>query len=233
MKCLSRSNRDKKSASVAAREGKIISPALWMRPNITSGKSSLVLTILRLLELRTGSIRIDGRDLASIPRQHIRSCITTIPQDPINLSGTARHNLDPEGLIQADEILIQALQKTTLWPAIEARGGLDADLADLGFSVGQRQLFCLARALLSHSKVLLLDEPTSSVDNATDDEVRRILKEIMDGRTVIEVTHRLDHVVDFDFVVVMGEGRVVEVGEPSELLARERSALRALRHQGL
>ncbi|KAL2670523.1 hypothetical protein Neosp_014311 [[Neocosmospora] mangrovei] len=196
-----------------------------------SGKSSLVLSILRLLELSSGSIRIDGKDLAKIPRQHIRSHITTVPQDPVSLSGTVRRNLDPEELVQADEILIQALQKTTLWEAIESRGGLDAELGELGFSVGQRQLFCLARALLSRSKVLLLDEPTSSVDNATNDDIRKILKEVMDGRTVVEVAHRLDHITDFDVVVVMGEGRIIEVGDPQELL-KEGSALKALQQRG-
>ncbi|KAM0429767.1 hypothetical protein ACHAPT_006373 [Fusarium lateritium] len=196
-----------------------------------SGKSSLVLSILRLLELSSGSIHIDGKDLAAITRQHIRSHITTVPQDPVNLSGTVRHNLDPEELVQADEILVQALQKTTLWELIESRGGLDADLSELGFSVGQRQLFCLARALLSRSKILLLDEPTSSVDNATNEEVRHILKEVMDGRTVVEVAHRLDHVTDFDVVVVIGQGKILEVGDPKQLL-EEDSALSALRHQG-
>ncbi|KAF5617327.1 major facilitator family transporter [Fusarium sp. NRRL 25303] len=178
--------------------------------------------------LQSGSIQIDDKDLASIPRQHIRSQITTIPQDPVNLSGTVRQNLDPEALIQADEMLIEALKKTTLWATIDTRGGLDADLSELGFSVGQRQLFCLARALLSHSKIVLLDEPTSSVDNATDKDVRHIIREVMQGRTVIEVTHRLDYVTDFDFVIVMKDGRVIETGDPRELLVED-SALKALR----
>ncbi|KAF5703872.1 Canalicular multispecific organic anion transporter 2 [Fusarium mundagurra] len=193
-----------------------------------SGKSSLILSILRLLELQSGSIHIDGKDLASLSRQHIRSRIATIPQDPVSLSGTVRQNLDPEALIQADEILVEALKKTTLWAIIDTRGGLDADLSELGFSVGQRQLFCLARALLSHSKIVLLDEPTSSVDNATDKDVRRIIREVMEGRTVIEVTHRLDYVTDFDLAVVMKDGRVIETGDPKELLMQN-SALKALR----
>ncbi|CVL11312.1 related to multidrug resistance-associated protein [Fusarium proliferatum] len=193
-----------------------------------SGKSSFMLSILRLLELQSGSIQIDDKDLASIPRQHIRSQITTIPQDPVNLSGTVRQNLDPEALIQADEMLIEALKKTTLWATIDTRGGLDADLSELGFSVGQRQLFCLARALLSHSKIVLLDEPTSSVDNATDKDVRHIIREVMQGRTVIEVTHRLDYVTDFDLAVVMKDGRVIETGNPKKLLAQD-SALKTLR----
>ncbi|SCO80934.1 related to multidrug resistance-associated protein [Fusarium oxysporum] len=193
-----------------------------------SGKSSLILSILRLLELQSGRIHIDGKDLASLSRQHIRSQITTIPQDPVTLSGTVRENLDPEALIQADEILIEALRKTTLWATIDTRGGLDADLSELGFSVGQRQLFCLARAFLSHSKIVLLDEPTSSVDNATDKDVRRIIREVMQGRTVIEVTHRLDYVTDFDLAVVMKDGRIIETGDPKELLVQN-SALKALR----
>ncbi|KAH7198422.1 P-loop containing nucleoside triphosphate hydrolase protein [Fusarium flagelliforme] len=193
-----------------------------------SGKSSLVLSILRLLELQSGTIRIDGQDLATMSRQYIRSQILTIPQDPVSLSGTVRKNLDPEELVQADEMLIQALKKTTLWPTIEVRGGLDADLSSLGFSVGQRQLFCLARALLSHSSIVLLDEPTSSIDKTTDKEVRDIIQEVMHGRTIIEVTHRLDHVTDFDIAVVMENGRIIETGEPRELLTHE-SALKALR----
>ncbi|KAF5268054.1 hypothetical protein FOXYS1_1068 [Fusarium oxysporum] len=193
-----------------------------------SGKSSLILSILRLLELQSGRIHIDGKDLALLSRQHIRSQITTIPQDPVSVTGTVRQNLDPEALIQADEILIEALRKTTLWATIDTRGGLDADLSELGFSVGQRQLFCLARAFLSHSKIVLLDEPTSSVDNATDKDVRRIIREVMQGRTVIEVTHRLDYVTDFDLAIVMKDGRIIETGDPKELLVQN-SALKALR----
>ncbi|KAM5381855.1 hypothetical protein ACJZ2D_002845 [Fusarium nematophilum] len=196
-----------------------------------SGKSSLLLSILRLLELRTGTIRIDGRDIATMPRQYIRSHLATIPQDPVNLSGTVRNNLDPEEIVQADALLVQALKKAGIWAVIERRGGLDADMSELGFSVGQRQLFCLARALLSHCSIVLLDEPTSSVDNATNAEIRQVLREVMDGRTVVEVSHRLDHVTDFDVAVVMGDGRIIEAGDPKELLEKD-SALKALR-QGL
>ncbi|KAM0491705.1 hypothetical protein ACHAP8_010479 [Fusarium lateritium] len=192
-----------------------------------SGKSSLILSMLRLLELQTGTIHIDNKDLTTIPRQYIRSQITTIPQDPVNISGTVRQNMDPEELVQADEMLIAVLKKTTLWPIIETRGGLDADISALGFSVGQRQLFCLARALLSHSNIILLDEPSSSVDDATTKEVRQIIHEVMHGRTVIEVAHRLDHVTDFDVVVVMKDGRIIETGNPRELLTRD-SALKTL-----
>lgn len=198
-----------------------------------SGKSSLVLSLLRLLELQSGSITIDGVDIATLPRQHIRSHLNTTPQDPISITGTVRENLDPESSIDSEHLLIAALTKTQIWPLISERGGLDAILADLGFSAGQQQLFSLARALLSRNKIVLLDEPTSSVDYETDREIRRIVTQEMQGRTVIEVAHRLEVVKDFDVVVVMGEGRVLEVGRPEVLLARE-SELRSLwRSQGL
>lgn len=203
--------------------------------NLSSGKSSLILTLVRLLELRSGTIRIDGLDLSTLPRQTIRSRLTTLPQDPIQLTGSVRYNLDPESLIQADEPLLSVLRKTSIWSIVEARGGLDAQMEDLGFSVGQLQLFCLARALLARdSHVVLLDEATSSVDLRTDEEVRRVLREEMEGRTVVEVAHRLEVVRECDVVVVMGEGRIVEVGPPEELLARETSAFKTLwESQGL
>ncbi|VUC37886.1 unnamed protein product [Clonostachys rosea] len=193
-----------------------------------SGKSSLILTLLRLVEIRSGKLQIDGVDLSTVPRQHIRSCLTTVPQDPIRIGGNVRLNLDPEGRIQSDEPLIAALDKAMIWPMIEARGGLEAQVTDLGFSVGQMQLFALARALLSRSKVVLLDEATSSVDRTTDEEIRRIIRDELKGRTVLEVAHRLEIVRDFDLVVVMGHGEILETGSPEELLARPSSELRKL-----
>uniref|UniRef100_A0A8H7KFW9 ABC transporter n=1 Tax=Bionectria ochroleuca TaxID=29856 RepID=A0A8H7KFW9_BIOOC len=193
-----------------------------------SGKSSLILTLLRLVELRSGKVLIDGVDLSTVPRQHIRSCLNTVPQDPIRIGGNVRLNLDPEGRIQSDELLIEALNKVMVWPMIQERGGLEAQITDLGFSVGQMQLFSLARALLSRSRVVLLDEATSSIDRTTDEEIRRILRAELRGRTVIEVVHRLEIVRDFDLVIVMGHGEILETGSPEELLAQPSSELRKL-----
>lgn len=193
-----------------------------------SGKSSFILTLLRLLELRSGTIRIDSLDLSTIPRQDIRSHLTTLPQEPLKLSGSVRHNLDPNDEIQADEPLFDVLRKTSIWPVIESRGGLEADMDELGFSVGQQQLFCLARALLSRSNVVLLDEATSSVDRQTDEEIRRVINQEMKGRTVLEVAHRLEVVRDCDMIIVMGEGRIEEVGAPEELMNKENGRFRAL-----
>lgn len=200
-----------------------------------SGKSSLVATLARLLELQPGStIRIDGVNLATVPRQTIRSRLISLPQDALRLAGTVRHNLDPEQSIQADEALIEALTKTAIWPYIEAKGGLEAKVEDLIFSAGQLQLFFLARVVLRHGRaagrgaVILLDEATSSVDRRTDDQVRDAISANLDGHTVIEVAHCLDIIRHYDVIVVMTEGRVVETGPPDELLAQSGSEFAAL-----
>ncbi|POR34206.1 ABC transporter, transmembrane domain, type 1 [Tolypocladium paradoxum] len=205
---LSPSSPAKRSASAAAPEGKhppesLHSPTHDPRTNThLNGKSSLILTLARLLDLCSGSIHIDAHSLSTLPRQTVSSRFTTLPQDAVQLAGTVRHNLDSQGLIRADAPLA------------------DADMHELGFSAGQFQLFCLARALL--------DEATSSVDGRTDDEVRRAIREEMQGRTVVEVAHRLELVRGCDLVVVMSEGRVQEAGHPHELLGRSSSAFRAL-----
>jgi ATP-binding cassette, subfamily C (CFTR/MRP), member 1 len=176
----------------------------------------------------SGTIRIDGLDLSTIPRQTIRSLVAALPQDPVSLTGTVRHNLDPHGAIQADEVLIQALQRTKLWDLVHARGGLDLEFGELGLSVAQQQLLCLATAILHKSRVLLLDEATSSVDRQTDEEVRALIKADMARCTVLEVAYRLDAIVGCDVAVVMEEGRIVEMGEPRELLERAESRFRSL-----
>jgi ATP-binding cassette, subfamily C (CFTR/MRP), member 1 len=106
-------------------------------------------------------------------------------------------------------------------------------MSELGFSVGQQQLFSLARALLLRNKVVLLDESTSSVDGVTDKEIRRIVTDEMKDRTVIEVLHRLDVVEEFDLVIVMGQGRVLEAGPPRELLAGRSELRRLVENKGI
>ncbi|KAH8169831.1 ABC transporter domain-containing protein [Sarocladium implicatum] len=198
-----------------------------------SGKSSLVLTLLRLLELREGEILIDGEDVSKMPRATLRTQLTTLPQDPLTVPGTVRQNVDPASTIQSDAPLITALTQVNLWDTLSSRGGLDATLLDLGLSSGQLQLLCLARAMLSRGSIVLLDEATSNVDHQTEEEIRRVIKEEMSDKTVVEVAHRLDIIRECDVVVVMAEGRLQEVGAPEDLLARD-SAFKALwESQGL
>ncbi|KAL3417375.1 ABC multidrug transporter, partial [Phlyctema vagabunda] len=203
-----------------------------------SGKSSLILTLLRLLEVESGSVFIDGVDISTLSRDTIRSRIITLPQDPIQLAGTVRENLCPGaihvtgGAGEDDARLVSALRKVSIWETVHERGGLDAEFSKIALSHGQQQLFCLARAMLlvgrEEKKIVLLDEPTSSVDRDTDAAVLQVVRDEFKHCTVVAVAHRLDSIVGCQAVVCMDAGRVVEVGEPRVLLAQEGSRFRML-----
>ncbi|CAD0106232.1 unnamed protein product, partial [Aureobasidium uvarum] len=196
-----------------------------------SGKSTLVSLLFRLLPAGAGIMAIDGVDLSTLPRQKIRESVNAIPQEPYILSGTVRFNaaphsapfssLDTDSFDNAvtDTAIIAALERVDLWDLIARRGGLNTPISDLGLSHGQKQVFCLARAILRKktSKLLILDEATSSVDKHTDELMRRVIEDEFEDHTVISVAHRLSSLVGCDRVVVMDEGRIVEVGEPSAL----------------
>lgn len=144
------------------------------------------------------------------------------------MSGTVRSNLDPAHAIESDHHLVEVLQKTTIWPNIEKSGGLDASFDGLGLSTGQMQLFSISRLLLHLGKLVLLDEATSSVDWDTDDQVRAAIAPYMEGRTWVEVAHRLHAIRDYDIVIVMHEGRIAEIGEPDHLLQQSKSMFKDL-----
>lgn len=184
-----------------------------------SGKSSLLLTLLHLLDMEAGRVTIDGIDLSRVPRQALRSAIVTIPQDAVELPGSVRENLalDREGSERDDETMQQALRRVGLWDLVSERGGPGCDLDDIGLSAGQKQLFSLARALLTVQRrqasggIVLMDEPTSSVDEESDAKVHGIVAEVFAGYTILTVSHRLDAARDADVVVRMDGGGVVEM----------------------
>ncbi|EHK96575.1 putative Multidrug resistance-associated protein 1 [Glarea lozoyensis 74030] len=179
-----------------------------------SGKSSLIMTLFRMLEIAPeSSILIDGVDITKIPRQAVRSRLNAIPQDPFFMKGSIRLNASPESL-HSDEEISQALQKVQLWDIVESKGGLDTELHAEFFSHGQRQLFCLARAILRKSSIVVLDEVSSSVDITTDILMQRVIREEFAGSTIIAIAHRLDTIFDFDKVAVLSEGQLVEFDSP-------------------
>ena len=165
--------------------------------------------------------------MSLIPRNTLRQRITTIPQDAFFLPGSVRFNLDPYSR-HFDSVIIAALQRVGLWSLIEPGSGLDVIVADWPLSHGQRQLLCLARALVARSSILLLDEATSSVDHDTEDLVNMIVAEDFRESTVLAIAHRLSTIVGFDTVVVMECGRMLEVGKPAELLKQEGGKFREL-----
>ena len=192
-----------------------------------SGKSTIIQSIFRLLEPETGSIRIDGIDLSKVGLHTLRTRISVIPQVPFLFSGsTIRENLDPFGQY-SDERIHQALVNVQMKSVVDEQlpNGIYTVVAENGgnLSVGQRQLLCVARSVLQQNKILILDEPTANVDHRTDVLLQRAVASSFPGATVIAVAHRLDKVIDFDKIMVVGnQGKVLEFGAPHELLTKGR-----------
>lgn len=174
-----------------------------------------------MTDITTGTIEIDGVDLTTIPKFAARQILTFVPQDAPILHGTVRFNMDPEG-IHGNEAITKALQRVGLWTVFAEKDGLDEMLTLSSLSHGQRQMLSLARAILKKSKILLLDEPTSNIDEAADALLQKMLREEFVDCTVVTVAHRINTIFPgSDFVVVMDEGRVVEAGRPEELCSQD------------
>ncbi|XP_034256173.1 multidrug resistance-associated protein 5-like [Thrips palmi] len=190
-----------------------------------AGKSSLITTFLRLTELAGGHILIDNVDISSLGLQELRSAIAIIPQDPVLFEGTLRFNLDPFGE-HNDEKIWDALEKSHLKEKLsreEKQLLTPVSAAGQNLSVGEKQLICLARAVLRQNKILLLDEATASVDVETDFLIQRTIRETFKGCTVITIAHRLHTVSSYDRVMVMDAGKVVEFDKPSTLMSNRES----------
>ncbi|CAK1599802.1 unnamed protein product [Parnassius mnemosyne] len=180
-----------------------------------AGKSSLISSLFRLAIVE-GEILIDGVDTSQLSLQELRSKISIIPQEPVLFSATVRYNLDPFNNYD-DEQLWKALEAVDLKAAISA---LDFKVSEGGsnFSLGQRQLVCLARAILRGNRILVLDEATANVDPKTDEFIQKTIRKKFADCTVLTVAHRLNTIMDSDRVMVMDAGRLVEFDHPYHLL---------------
>ncbi|KAF2156832.1 ABC multidrug transporter-like protein [Myriangium duriaei CBS 260.36] len=191
-----------------------------------AGKSTIMSTLFRLIELSGGSITIDGVDIAKIGLADLRSRLSIIPQDPTLFRGTVRSNLDPFNE-HTDLELWSALRQADLVGenqdindhSTSVRIHLDSSVEEegLNFSLGQRQLMALARALVRNSRIIVCDEATSSVDFETDAKIQQTIQIGFKGRTLLCIAHRLRTIVGYDRIIVMDQGRIAEVDTPREL----------------
>ncbi|XP_070636731.1 ATP-binding cassette sub-family C member 2 [Bos indicus] len=185
-----------------------------------AGKSSLTNCLFRILEAAGGQITIDGVDIASIGLHDLREKLTIIPQDPVLFSGSLRMNLDPFNNY-SDEEIWKALELSHLKSFVAGlQAGLSYEVTEGGdnLSIGQRQLLCLARALLRKSKILIMDEATAAVDLETDQLIQTTIQTEFSHCTTITIAHRLHTIMDSDKVMVLDSGKIVEYDSPEELL---------------
>ncbi|XP_052782620.1 ATP-binding cassette sub-family C member 4-like isoform X3 [Mya arenaria] len=197
-----------------------------------AGKSSLITMLFRLVE-PTGHIMIDDVDIQEIGLHELRKHISIIPQDPVLFTGSLRRNLDPFSN-HSDDAMWKALGEVQLKPAIEELPkGLDSEVSEGGvnFSVGQRQLICLARAILGSNKILMIDEATANVDPRTDALIQLTIREKFRGCTVLTIAHRLHTIMDSDRLLVLDDGKIEEFDAPFMLLKKKDGLLKRLVEQ--
>lgn len=223
------------NASMRYRDGPLVLKDITMEINggekigvvgrTGSGKSSLMNLLFRITELEKngGIVKIDGVDTSNIGTEILRLNLSIIPQDPVMFSNTVRYNIDPFGDSTESEIW-EVLQKVQLSEVISALpDGLDDLVAEGGenFSQGQRQLLCIARSLLRKPKVLIMDEATASIDNSTDAEIQKMIRENFSDATVLTIAHRLNTILDSDRILVLDDGNIVEFDSPDNLLSKD------------
>ncbi|UKZ55509.1 hypothetical protein TrVGV298_009333 [Trichoderma virens] len=171
-----------------------------------------------MTEIVEGSISVDGVDLSTLTCAEVRSRINVVPQDPFLMPGTVRFNVDPLNGA-SDEDIVRALEDVRLWTMIDEQGGLDKELDLSSWSAGQKQLLCFARAMLKRSKILILDEAMSSVDNETETIMQEIIDTQFKECTVLAVMHRLQHIRRYNKAAVFGDGKLLEYDDPKILLS--------------
>jgi ABC-type multidrug transport system fused ATPase/permease subunit len=185
-----------------------------------SGKSTLISALFRIMELKSGSIEIDGIDIKTLDLKTLRSRIQLIPQDPILFEGTVRTNLDHTNTKSEEDI----------WDALSCCGlaeyvaglpdKLDSQIDESGsnFSAGQKQMICLARSILKSPKLMVMDEATSSIDSTSDELISKIILNDFKDITVISIAHRISSIIAFDKILVLDQGNLVEFDTPLQLL---------------
>lgn len=201
-----------------------------------AGKSSLAMALFRLIEPVLGNIEVDGEKLTDLGLHDCRSKLTILPQDPVLFSGSLRMNIDPLNQFK-DEQIWSAIKHAHLKSFVQSLpSGLEFECGEGGgnISAGQKQLVCLARSLLQKTKILILDEATAAVDLETDDLIQRTIREEFRDCTVLTIAHRINTVLDYDRIIVLDKGCVMEYDTPDRLLKDSNSLFYELaRNSGL
>jgi ABC-type multidrug transport system fused ATPase/permease subunit len=184
-----------------------------------SGKSTLCLCVFRILEPYTGKILIDDVDITKIGLKFLREIITVIPQDPTLIEGTLKQNLDPIDKF-TDEEIEEQMKEIGLEYMLSKKNGLKYRVSEggLNLSVGERQLICIARAILRRSKIIIMDEATSSIDYKTETLIQQSLEKSLRDSTVITIAHRIKTIINYDRIIVLQRGELIEQGKPSALI---------------
>jgi ATP-binding cassette subfamily C (CFTR/MRP) protein 3 len=188
-----------------------------------SGKSTLCLCLFRILEPTFGKILIDDVDITKIGLSLLREIITVIPQDPTLIEGTLRENLDPAGKFTDDEMTFN-MNLIGLAYLIEDKG-LDLEIKEDGknLSVGEKQLICMVRAILRKSKIIIMDEATSSVDYNTESLIQNTILNNLKGSTILTIAHRIKTILSYDRIFVLDKGELIEEGSPKQLIEKKGS----------
>ena len=185
-----------------------------------SGKSTITLCLFRLLEAYEGSIFIDDIDISEIPLDILRKSITIIPQDPVLISGSLRYNIDPFNYYTDDKI-IEIIKKIKFDYIISKNElGLEQIITEEGsnLSVGEKQLICIVRAILRNSKIVIMDEATASIDFKTEEIIQNCVNEILNKSTIITIAHRIKTIINYDKIISIDNGKIIEFDTPSNLL---------------
>ncbi|CAD8163791.1 unnamed protein product [Paramecium octaurelia] len=189
-----------------------------------AGKSTITMSILRLLDRAEGQILIDDIDTQNISLKQLRESITSIIQDAVIFNGTIRDNLDPLNKCSDDEIR-QVLLDCCLDKLADNRNGLNSNLYEGGdnLSAGEKQLLCIARAILKKSKIILIDEATANIDVDTEHKIQETISKAFKNCTVITIAHRINTILNCDKIIVINKGQVQEYGQTKDLLKNEQS----------
>ncbi|KUF82936.1 Multidrug resistance-associated protein 1 [Phytophthora nicotianae] len=199
-----------------------------------AGKSSLTMALFRISELASGKVLIDGVDVATIGLKTLREKLSIIPQSPVLFKGPLRAYLDPFDELTDDQ-LWRSIREIGLQERIaedERKLMMVVEENGENFSVGERQMLCMARTLLRHSRIVIFDEATAAIDHETDQNLQRVIRTAFAKSTVLTIAHRLDTILDSDQILVLHKGRLVEFASPTELVSKDRGHFFDLMREG-